>query len=147
MEKALYVEIFTEHLLVMNECMNCQVVWGDIESNLPIHQQQALAHLHGDEALEYLNIASWVIELLHNYGDQVAVRIVDANSLEGVLKSAQYGVHAYPAVVINRQDVYNALDLESATDRIKDILSNKQVGLPHETSRDFRHETNKESRS
>lgn len=146
MEKSLCVEVFTEHLLVMNECMNCQVVWRDIESNLPLHQQQALSNLHGDEALEYLNISSWVIELLHRYADQIRVRIVDANSLEGVLKSAQYGIHAYPAVVINRQDVYSALDLESATNKVDDILNNKQHGSTHETRHEVRHETNKESR-
>jgi hypothetical protein len=122
MHKPLMVEIFSDHPLEMHECMNCEIIWSDIEENGHSHQQQSLAHLQGAEALECMRISGWVTNILREYGDQVQVRVIDAVSLEGVVKSAQYGIHACPAVVINHEDVYTAYLLDQASQEVEDLI-------------------------
>ncbi|HUX76091.1 MAG TPA: hypothetical protein VMY40_05555 [Anaerolineae bacterium] len=51
-------------------------------------------------------LATWLQELAARYEEQVHIRIVAPQSLEGFFKSLRYRVHRYPAFIINRRKKY-----------------------------------------
>lgn len=116
------VEVFASNPHAFYDCMDCDVVWGGFDSARFAHRVKAIAHLSQEEGNEYLNLASWVVQLQEKYGKLVHVRIIDAVSLEGVTKAAQYGLNAYPAVVIDHRCVYTAHALDDANGEIEAIL-------------------------
>ena len=51
-------------------------------------------------------LATWLQELSARYGEQVHIRVVAPQSLEGFFKSLRYRVRRYPAFIINRRKTY-----------------------------------------
>jgi hypothetical protein len=44
------------------------------------------------------------LELTYRYGDQVHIRVIDTQSLEGLFKSLRYWVRRYPTFIINGRE-------------------------------------------
>lgn len=122
MNEALMVEIFASNPHIFYNCMDCDVVWGDFDSAKYAHRIKAVAHLSTEQGSEYLNLATWVVQLQQQYGHRVHVHIIDVVSLEGVTKSIQYGLNSYPAVVIDQRCVYTAHTLDDASGEVAAIL-------------------------
>ncbi len=100
MADPLLVEIIAFAPTAFYHCTHCEVAWHEAGITDRIHREQVAASLPVDLAQEYQVISDWVHDLLQRYGDRVAVKVVDAASLEGVVKSLRYGLHRYPAVVV-----------------------------------------------
>jgi len=74
--------------------------------------------------VEYAQISAWVKEMFGRHCDRVVVKVIDAASIEGFYKSLVYGMHRYPAVVVNRQARFSGShSLESAGEQISTLLS------------------------
>jgi hypothetical protein len=48
-------------------------------------------------------LGEWLEDLSERYDDRLRIRIVDVSSLRGFLKALRYGVHRYPAFIINKR--------------------------------------------
>ncbi len=59
---------------------------------------------------EYLYLSEWIRELSQKYRGNILIRITDAQSLQGFLKSIRYRVFRYPAFIINRKRKYTGKD-------------------------------------
>lgn len=116
------VEVFTPNPLIFNECVECEFIWRDIDHDDPIHRRRVLSQLPPGQAQDYLNMSIWVEQLLSQYGNQVKLRVVDADSLEGITKSGQYGINSYPAIVVDRRYVYTANSLGQATKDVATLM-------------------------
>ena len=123
MNERLMVEVFAANPMAFNDCMDCDVIWREDTSAYFAHRQKAVLHLSQEEANEYLTLASWIVKVQQQYETLVHIRIIDEVSLEGMAKSAQYGINAYPAVVIDHRFVYNAHILNEASEQIATILN------------------------
>jgi hypothetical protein len=51
-------------------------------------------------------LATWLGDLSTRYGEQLHIRVVDPQSMEGFFKSLCYWVRRYPTFVINRRTKY-----------------------------------------
>lgn len=72
---------------------------------------------------EYLFLSNWIKELAQKYREQILIKIIDGQSLQGVLKSIRYWVHRYPTFIINQKKKYTGKD----KDRL-DALLQEQLG-------------------
>ncbi len=126
MGKPLLVEIIAYAPTGFYHCTHCEVVWREAGVSRSIHQEQMDSSLPDDLAREYQGISRWVEELFQRYDNRIIVKVIDAASLEGLFKSLQYGVHRYPAVIVNRQARFTVQALEQAGGEIDRIFQEVQ---------------------
>ena len=55
---------------------------------------------------EARRLAAWLQDLSARYGEQLHIRVVDPQSVEGFFKSLRYRVRRYPTFVVNRKSKY-----------------------------------------
>jgi len=72
---------------------------------------------------EYLFLSNWIRELAKKYGQQILIKVIDVQSLQGVYKSIRYGILRYPTFVINRKKKYTGKDKNQL-----DTLLQEQLG-------------------
>lgn len=122
MDKPLLVEILAYAPTAYYHCTHCEVAWREMGVDNRIHQEQMQNSLPPDLIREYHAISNWVKELFKLHCDQVIVRVIDVASVEGFFKSIRYGVHKYPAVIINRKSRFIGDALQAAGGEIASLL-------------------------
>jgi hypothetical protein len=75
--------------------------------------------------MDYQRVSDWVRQTFRRHCDQVVVKIIDAASIEGFFKSLRYGVHRYPAVIIEGESRFGGNALEEASQAIARRLEEK----------------------
>jgi len=113
-DKPLKVEIITYAPTAYYHCQHCEVVWKETGFSKGIREEQIANGLPQEMLNEYAVISDWVRRLFRKYCDRVAVQVIDAASFECVWKSLRYGVHRYPAVIVDGQDKSIGMDLTLA---------------------------------
>jgi len=100
--KPLMVEIIAYAPTQFYHCQHCEVVWSAAEmpNVKKWHAETLETSMPADMMQEYRHLSDWVINAAEHYGGRVVFKVIDAASLEGVVKSLRYGVRKYPAVVI-----------------------------------------------
>jgi hypothetical protein len=59
---------------------------------------------------DYLFLSTWVKELSARYREKIMIRVIDAQSLQGVVKSIRHLVFRYPTFIINSREKYTGKD-------------------------------------
>lgn len=118
----LWVEVIAYAPTAFYHCTHCEVAWREAGMTNRIHQEQVENSLPADLRLEYQLISDWVREIFHRHGDQIVVKIIDAASPEGLIKTLRYGLHGYPAIIINRKRRFSGEMLEAAGEEITRLL-------------------------
>lgn len=62
-------------------------------------------------------LAALVVELVNRFGNDIAIHIIDPQSLPGIFKALRYRVRKYPAFIIDGQELvvgWNPTALERA---------------------------------
>jgi hypothetical protein len=103
MDEPVNVEIIAYAPTAFYHCQHCEIAWKEIGVSNRFHDEQVESSLPEDLAKDYQAISDWVRDLFRQYCDQVAIKVIDATSVEGVWKSLRYGVHRYPAVIVNHK--------------------------------------------
>lgn len=117
MIKPLTVEILAYAPTGYYHCTHCEVAWREMGVTNRIHDEQVGSSLPPDLIQEYQETSNWVRQIFREYCDQIVVKVIDAASLEGFLKSLRYGVRRYPAIIVDgksrfQQGAYEAAGLE-----------------------------------
>ncbi len=68
---------------------------------------------------EYLFLSHWIRELAQKYRERLLIRVIDVQSLQGLLKSIRYGIHRYPSFIINKKEKYTGMDKEQLEARLQ----------------------------
>ena len=72
---------------------------------------------------DYLFLSSWIKELSARYREKILIRVTDAQSLQGVVKSLRYGVFRYPTFIINRREKYTGKDKARLDSLLQEVMS------------------------
>jgi hypothetical protein len=59
---------------------------------------------------DYLFLSEWIKELSWKYRERILIKIIDAQSLQGVYESIRHRVFRYPAFIINQKKKYSGKD-------------------------------------
>lgn len=122
----LWVEIIAYAPTAYYHCMHCEVAWREIGVSNRIHDEQVSSSLPADLLNEYQSISDWVNHLFQRYCDQVMVKVIDAASPEGLLKSLRYRVRRYPAIIVDHQTRFSGEKLDKAGEEIDRRMLIKQ---------------------
>jgi len=97
-------------------CSHCERLFDVAGIGAPVHQEMRAAY--PPEMLEEAaHLAAWLQGLSDRYGEQLRIRVVDPQSLEGFFKSLRYRIGRYPTFVINHHTKYTGWE-PAALDRL-----------------------------
>ncbi len=132
MEKPVLVEIIAYAPTAFYHCQHCEVFLKELDASRAIHHEQVEASLPEELTQDYQTISDWADALFRRYASRVTLKVIDVASLEGVIKSVQYGLHRYPAVGVTHASVghrpFTSQALERAAAEIARILDGVQAG-------------------
>ena len=100
MSEPLTVEIIAYAPTAFYHCTHCEVAWREMGASNRIHDEQVESSLPPDLADDYQAMSDGVREVFRLYCDQLLVKVIDAASLEGFVKSLRNGIHRYPAIIL-----------------------------------------------
>jgi hypothetical protein len=124
------VEILTYTPTEFYHCQHCEIVWDHLGVGQPIHAEQRAAGLPADLQAEYADIAAWVGEAQARYGSRITFRVVDAASVEGLIKSVRHRARRFPAFILDGQERVLGFD----RDRLDAALERRLGGSLEEDS-------------
>lgn len=122
MEKPLLVEVIAYAPTAYYHCTHCEVAWREMGVTEEFHNEQISSSLPEDLLHEYQKLSDWVRDITHRHCDSVLIKVIDAASLEGFLKSLRYRVHKYPAVIVNHQARFTGGDFGQVNEEIEHQL-------------------------
>lgn len=125
MESPLLVEVIAYAPTAYYHCTHCEVAWREMGVENRIHDEQTQSSLPADLVQDYQRISDWVRQIFRRHCDQVVVKIIDAASVEGLIKTVRYRVRHYPAVIIEGKSRFSGGALEEASQAIARRLEEK----------------------
>jgi hypothetical protein len=123
--KPLMVEVIAYAPTQFYHCMHCEVVFkeAEVEGVKKFHDDAVETSMPPEMLNEYRHLSDWVLNAVERYGGKVVFKVIDAASMEGLLKSVRYGVRNYPAVVINGKEKQIGTDFKKAESLIDKNLA------------------------
>ena len=114
--KPLMVEVIAYAPTQFFHCQHCEFVFKtqEVEGVKKFHDDALQSSMPPDMMKEYQDLSDWVINAVERYGGRVVFKVIDATSVEGLLKSVRYGVRNYPAVVIDGKEKKTGSDFRNA---------------------------------
>jgi|SRR5579884_1061759 hypothetical protein len=117
------VEVITYAPTVFFHCQHCELTFSEAGLGTKLHREQAASALPEDLDREFARLADWFSTLHRRYGPRIRLRVVDAASMEGVLRSLRHRVFRYPAVLVNGRVVVSGGDPVTAEGAVAAALS------------------------
>jgi hypothetical protein len=106
-------------------CTHCEVLFqeADVKGVKKFHADAVETSMPPDMMQEYRNLSDWVLGAVERYNGRVVFKIIDAASMEGLLKSVRYGVRKFPAVIVNGKAKQTGGDFSRAESLIDQNLA------------------------
>ena len=121
--KPLDIQVLAYAPAAFFHCQHCEVVFREVGLGPKIHREQAAHAFPPDLLAEYHALSDWLIELVQRYGDRIAITLVDAASVEGVLKALRYGVRRFPVVIVGGRQKYRGAAYRDAALAVERALA------------------------
>jgi hypothetical protein len=86
-------------------CSHCERLFDAADIGAAVRQEMRSTYPPGILA-QAERLAAWLQALSAQHGEQLRIRIVDPQSMEGFFKSLRYWVRRYPTFIINRRTKY-----------------------------------------
>jgi len=119
--KLVQIEVVAHVLGSLNHCSHCQVfidgvgVGGRVkQADLEAYPQEFMA--------EWQRLSNWVLALAERYTGQLVIKIIDAQSLQGLWKALWHGVRKYPTFIIDGEKYQGWQAEADFTARLKQLL-------------------------
>lgn len=118
-ERPVTVEVLAYAPVAFFHCQHCELVWQQA-GTANFHRDQISSSLPEDLRQQYQGLSDWIRKVSDTYGTRVVFRVIDAASIEGWFKSLRYGIHKYPAVIVDRKEKFIGGDFDPASDLIRE---------------------------
>jgi hypothetical protein len=99
--KPLRIDVIAYAPSAFFHCLHCELIWQESPVRLEDRREQLQTSLPEDLKQVYQQVSDWVHATAAAYGERLRFRIIDAASLEGLMKSLRYGIRRYPAVIVD----------------------------------------------
>jgi len=101
----LSIEVIAPILTELYHCLHCETIFEQAGLGRKVHGEQ-INDYPEDIKEDFLRLSNWLRELARRYGEQVRIRVIDPQSMEGLYKSLRYRVNRYPTFIIAGRDKY-----------------------------------------
>ena len=128
MENPLLVEVIAYAPTAFYHCTHCEIAWREMGKSNRAQEEQLETSLPEDLQREYLAVSDWVKEMFRVHRDRLMVKVIDAASVEGVIKSLRYKARRYPAVIVNQRSRHIGTGaLATAANEIARLLTTQDM--------------------
>jgi hypothetical protein len=127
MEDPLFVEVIAYAPTAYYHCTHCEVAFREIGVTNRFHEEQVSSSLPDDLARDYQKLSDWIREITREYCDRIVVRVIDAASVEGFIKSVRHGLRRYPALIIDHKTKFSGVGFEEASLAIAERLESEPI--------------------
>ena len=122
-QEVITVEVLAYTPQAFFHCQHCEVVGQLTGMTRNLRREQLASSLPDDLSEEYQKLSDWVREMRAAYSERITFRVIDAASIEGWFKSLRYGVHKYPAVILDRKQRVIGRDFSRASALIQERMA------------------------
>ena len=129
MRAPLLVEIIAYAPTAYYHCTHCEIAWREFGMSNHIHEEQVGSSLPEDLAGQFQMVSAWVRQLFQKHNNWVEVKVIDAASFEGFVKSLRYNTRRFPAVIVDRKAAFSSGTMQEAEQTIDRILDALQIEL------------------
>ena len=112
--KPLQIDIVAYAPTAFYHCTHCEVVWQETGFSQGLRKEQVASALPADLTQEYQSVSDWVRRLFRVHCDRVVVKVIDAASPEGFIKTLRHGLRRYPAVIVGGRAKFSGTDFAPA---------------------------------
>ena len=99
--KPVAIEVITYAPTAFYHCQHCELAFREVGLGERVRREEVANALPDDLARDFQALSDWIHGLLDTFGSRIRVRVVDAASIEGFVKSVRHRVGRYPAVIID----------------------------------------------
>ncbi len=92
-------------------CPSCEFFADEADLPEPKNKQD-LNEYPEELKREYLQLSDWIRELGEKYGHRLLIKVIDAQSLQGLYKSIRFAVRKYPVFIIDKEKKYSGKNKE-----------------------------------
>ena len=118
MDKTVQVEIIAYAPTAFYHCTHCEIVWNQTGFSRNVRAEQLQSGLPEDLAVEYQAVSDWVRRIFSRHGQGIVVKVIDAASVEGFLKTARHRLRTFPAVIVDGRERFSGTDFAAADQAI-----------------------------
>ena len=118
MYKPVLVEIIAYAPTAFYHCTHCEIVWNQTGFSRNVRAEQLQSGLPADLAIDYQAVSDWVRRIFSRHGQDVVVKVIDAASIEGFLKTARHRLRTFPAVIVDGRERFSGTDFAAADQAI-----------------------------
>ena len=97
--KPVQIEVVAHVLGSMNHCSHCQIfidgvgIGGKVKhADLTAYPQEFME--------EWQRLSNWILALAERYAGQLVIKIIDAQSLQGLWKALRHNIRKYPTFIL-----------------------------------------------
>lgn len=109
--KPVYVDVITRVLTSYDHCRRFELIFNQMCISNKTHHED-LNDYPEEVKAEFLRLCDWVRELARLYKHRILIRVIDAHSPMGILKSLRHRAWEYPAFIVEGKDTYVGWDAE-----------------------------------
>ncbi len=102
-------------------CPSCEFFADEADLRAPKNNQD-LNEYPEELKQDYLQLSDWIRELGEKYGHRLLIKVIDAQSLQGLYKSVRFAVRKYPAFIIDKKKKYSGGNKEELEALISQFL-------------------------
>jgi hypothetical protein len=94
------LEVIAPTFQGLGMCSSCELVFA--QASMGEHPAERTLDEYPQEWQdEFRRLTDWVYELAGRYGDQISIKVIDPQSIEGLAKSLRYRARRYPSWIVN----------------------------------------------
>jgi hypothetical protein len=109
-------------------CTHCEIIFKEQGIGDKIHAEQLQSAMPEELMRDYAQVSRWVNTLVDRFGDRVAVKVIDAASIEGVWKAMRHSLRRYPVAIIAGLEKVDLSNSEAASDAVARHVAALQAG-------------------
>ena len=118
MDETVRVEIIAYAPTAFYHCTHCEIVWNQTGFSRNVRAEQLQSGLPEDLAVEYQAVSDWVRRIFSRHAESIVVKVIDAASIEGFLKTARHRLRSFPAVILDGRERFYGTDFAAADQAI-----------------------------
>jgi hypothetical protein len=119
------IEVIAYAPTAFYHCQHCELTFEEVGFGRRIRKEQLAHALPDDLTRDYQAVSDWVRALTDLYGGRIAVRVIDAASVEGFWKSLRHGVRRYPTVIVDGKEKCLGTDLAT----VRQVIERQRPSL------------------
>jgi hypothetical protein len=127
--RPILLEIVTNVITTFDHCRRCNILFNETGIDKTFHRKD-MDEYPSDLKEELAKLSNWIRELNRLYKHRLLIKLIDAQSLPGILKSLRYRIRSYPTFIVEGKETYAGWDkihLETLLDKyIQTSLHPKQ---------------------